>query len=321
VLPAASTAVVGIKPTVGLTSRIGVIPISATQDTVGPIARTVTDAAIILSVIAGPDSRDEAAKRIRGRSHVDYTRFLDRSGLKGSRIGVPRSPYFGTSALADALTEEALDIMRAQGAEVIDPAEIPTADALRPDGAERSLWLYEFKAGINGYLAARGPGARVRTLPELIAFNQAHAADELRYFGQELFELAETTGPLADPEYRRTVEVCRRLSRRDGIDAVMDRHSLDALVMPTAGPPWPINPVGPDPEDSVAPSPAAYAGYPLVTVPAGYADGLPIGVLFTGRPFSEPTLIRLAYAFEQATRFRRPPLFRALDASTEGEIS
>ena len=310
VLPAAANGVVGLKPTVGLTSRTGVIPISHSQDTIGPLARTVRDAAIVLGVIAAPDPEDPGSRPDPRGGPVDYTRFLDPDGLRRARIGVPRRVYFGRNREADDIIENALEVMRLLGAQIVDPADIPTAVELRLNapGAERAVCLHEFKAGLNSYLARRDHSA-VRTLADLIAFNEDHVSAEMPWFGQELLTMAQETGPLTELEYIRARAECRQMSRDDGIDAVMDAFRLDALVMPTCVPPWKVDLAAGDPDENVAPGPAAQAGYPLISVPAGFRDGVPYGLLFVGRAFSEPTLVRLAYAFEQASLARRPPRF------------
>jgi amidase len=309
VLPAAANGVVGIKPTVGLTSRAGVIPVANTQDSVGPLARSVADAAAVLSAIAGPDPLDAATAE--AASGVDYTRFLDAGAMRGARIGVARAVYFGYSEKADAIIENAIDTIRGLGAEVIDPANIPSAEHLTFLGTETTILLYEFKAGINAYLSQVGADVQVHSLADLIRFNDDNAADEMPYFGQEFFLMAEEMGSLEDAGYLEALDMNRRRARQDGIDAVMNRYQLDALIMPTTNPPWRRDPIVGDNIQGMGSTPAAQAGYPLVTVPAGFVHELPIGLLFTGRAFSEPTLIRLAYAFEQATKHRRVPRFLA----------
>lgn len=308
--PAAAQGLVGIKPTVGLVSRSGIIPIAHTQDTAGPMARTVRDAAILLGALAGADPRDPATATSAGHVHGDYTRFLDPRGLRGARIGVARKRYFGYSPAADRIAEDALDVLRREGAILVDPAEIPTAATLGEK--EFDLLLYEFKHDLNAYLAERAPAGAPRTLAELIRFNEEHRAQEMPFFGQEIFVRAEAKGPLTDPGYREALEVSLRRAREEGIDAVLRRHKLDALVAPTQGPPGLIDLVNGNPRGggSVT-SPAAIAGYPHITVPAGFVFGLPVGLSFFGAAWSEPTLIRLAYAFEQATRVRRAPGFVA----------
>jgi amidase len=302
--------VVGIKPTVGLTSRGGVIPISHSQDTIGPFGRTVADAVAVLGALTGVDPRDPATSASAGRSYADYTPFLDPDGLRGARIGIAREVYFGYSPHADALAERAIESLRAAGAVVVDPANIPTAQAMRDSQSELTVLLYEFKADLNAYLAELGPEAPIHSLEDVIAFNQAHADQELPYFGQELFHQAQAKGPLTDPDYLAALAETRRLARSEGIDAIMDQHQLDALMMPTGGPAWTIDLITGDHHAGGSAQPAALAGYPAISVPAGDVLELPVGITFMGRAFSEPTLIRLAYAFEQATRHRRPPQFR-----------
>jgi amidase len=306
VCPAAANSLVGIKPTVGLLSRSGIIPISHSQDTPGPMARTVADAAILLGALTGVDSRDATTAASRGRAQTDYSRFLDPNGLKGARIGVVRKRFFGYSREADRLTDEAIQAMRRAGAIVVDSVEIPNMGEY--DSDEFTVLLYEFKHGVNQYLAGLGPNARVRTLKDVIAFNQRNRERSMPYFGQELLEMAEGKGPLTDREYRNALEKSRRLARQ-GIDRAMDKHRLDAILAPTGHPVWPIDLVNGDHFMGASSTPGAVSGYPNVTVPAGYSFGLPVGVSFIGRAWSEPTLIRIAYAFEQATRHRRPPRF------------
>ncbi len=309
--PAAANWVVGIKPTLGLTSRAGVIPIAHSQDTVGPFGRSVADAAVLLGAIAGPDPRDPAGAASAGRAFADYAQFLDPNGLAGARIGVAREVYFGYHAKADAVASAAIATLRAAGAEIIDPANIPTAQQMHDSKSEREVLFYEFKADLNAYLADAGAGVPARTLAELIAWNRAHAEQEMPYFGQELFELAEAKGPLTDAAYLAALAETQRLARAEGIDAVMDAYRLDALAMPTGGPAWKIDLLDGDHHMGGSSQPAALAGYPAISVPAGDAFGLPIGLTFMGRAYSEPTLIRLAFAFEQATHARRPPEYRA----------
>jgi amidase len=307
VCPASANGVVGIKPTVGLVSRAGIIPISHTQDTAGPLCRTVADAAALLSALAGPDPRDPATAAAAGHGETDYTRHLDRGGLRGTRIGVARAKFFGYSDATDRLAEAALGVLRREGAVLVDPADIPNAGSY--DAAELQVLLYELKADLNRYLAALGPTAPVHTLAEVIAFNEREHAREMPFFGQELFVQAEAKGPLTSSAYRKALATCRRLARASGLDAVLARHRLDAIVAPTGNPAWPTDLVNGDHFTGSSSSPAAVAGYPSVSVPMGYAWGLPVNLSFFGAAWSEPTLIRLAYAFEQITMHRKPPKF------------
>ena len=297
----------GIKPTVGVVGRSGIIPISHSQDTAGPMARTVRDAAIVLGALTGVDPRDEATRASSGRSFADYTRFLDPAGLRGSRLGVVRERHMGYNANADKLVETALDLFRHEGATVVDPANISTAGKF--DEAEFEVLLYEFKDDLNKYLAALGAAAPAKSLADLIRFNEQNASREMPYFGQEIFEMAQKKGPLTDAKYAAARGRCVRLSRTQGIDAVMARHRLDALVAPTQGPVWLIDLVNGDSFGGSFTTPAAVAGYPHITVPLGFVHGLPVGISFVGRAWSEPVLLKLAYAFEQATKARKPPAF------------
>ncbi len=308
--PASANGVVGIKPTLGLTSRTGVVPIAHSQDTVGTFGRTVADAAAVLSVIAGPDPRDATSMATANAVPRDYTQFLSMDALRGARIGVAREIYLGYSEKSDAIFESALEAMRAAGAEIVDPANIPTAKVMNESESEFEVLLYEFKDDLNAYLAALGPDAAVHTLEELIAFNEAHREEEMPYFGQELLVKAQEKGPLTEAAYLTALATNRRLAREEGIDAVMQQHALDALVMPTGAPPWKIDLIDGDHGMGGSAQPAALAGYPAISVPAGYAYGLPVGITFMGRAFSEPKLIALAYAFEQATKHRRTPRYR-----------
>ena len=307
VSPSAACSLVGIKPTVGLLSRSGIVPISHTQDTPGPMARTVADAAALLGAMVGIDERDEATRASRGKALADYSKFLDPNGLKGARIGVPRKRYFGYSPATDRLIEEAIDAMKKQGAVIVDPADIVTAEDI--DGPELNVLLYEFKADLGRYLAELGPASPVHSLADAIAWNDEHRGEEMPYFGQEIFVQAQAKGPLSSKEYSEALAKCRLKSRKEGIDATLTRHKLDALVAPTQGPTWLIDLVNGDSYGGGSSTPAAVAGYPSITVPAGTIAGLPVGLSFIGAAWSEPVLIRLAYAFEQATKHRRPPRF------------
>jgi amidase len=254
------------------------------------------------------DPEDAATADSRGRSAADYTQSLDPNGLRGARVGVVRK-YFGFHDAADVVIGAALDVLKKQGATVIDPADFETAGQL--DEPELTVLLYELKADLNAYLARLGPGAPVHTLAEVIAFNERNKATEMPYFGQDLFVKAQAKGPLTDKEYTEALAKCRRLARAEGIDAVMDKYKLDALVAPSEGPAWLTDLVDGDHALGRSTTGAAVAGYPSVTVPAGFVCGLPVGLSFFGRAWSEPTLLKLAYAFEQATKHRRPPCFAA----------
>ena len=305
--PSAACSLVGMKPTVGLVSRAGIIPIAHTQDTAGPMARTVTDAALLLTAIAGRDPRDSATNRAPATNPDDYVRALDIAGLKGARIGVARAKYTGYNTHADAAFETALHAMKDAGAILVDPADITTAGKF--DDAEYEVLLYEFKADLQAYLATLPAGARARTLDDLIAFNRAHAREEMPYFKQEILEQAAKKGPLTSPAYRKALAKCGRLARVEGLDATFAKHRLDAIVAPTQGPPALIDLVNGDPSGGSSTSPCAVAGYPAITVPMGYAFGLPLGITFMGKAWSEASLLKLAYAFEQATKVRVPPRF------------
>jgi amidase len=306
VSPSSANGIVGIKPTVGLLSRSGIIPISHSQDTPGPMARTVRDAAILLGALAGVDPEDGATAASEQKIAPDYTTFLDPRGLEGARIGVARN-YFGFHDGVDALMGEALLAMKTQGAELIDPADIPNMDKV--GDAELSVLLFELKADLNAYLARLGPAAPVKSLKEIIDFNDRHAKEEMPYFGQNTFVKAEAKGPLTSYEYIEALAKCRRLSRAEGIDAIMDKHKLDAFVAPTLGPACVTDLLNGDRWLGETSTAAAVAGYPHITVPAGFVFGLPVGISFFGRAWSEPVLLRLAFAFEQATKFRKAPRF------------
>ena len=306
VCPSSANGIVGIKPTVGLVSRSGIIPISHTQDTAGPMARTVADAAALLTGMVGEDPRDPAT-RGTARRHADYLAALDAGALKGARIGVARKRYFGYSPAADRLAEEAIAVMKAQGATIVDPADIATADQL--DECEFEVLLYEFKTGLNAHLGGLGPAARVHSLAEVIAFNDREKEREMPYFGQEIFLMAQKKGPLTEAGYKKALTTCRSRSRALGIDAVLQKHKLDAIVAPTGSPAWPTDLINGDHFVGASSTPAAVAGYPNITVPAGSVHGLPVGISFIAGAWSEARLIALAYAYEQATKHRRPPAF------------
>ncbi|MGI9107548.1 MAG: amidase [Pyrinomonadaceae bacterium] len=305
VCPSSATCLVGIKPTLGLVSRSGIIPIAHSQDTAGPMARTVTDACILLNALAGIDPRDRATHGSRAKTQTDYTRFLNANGLRGARIGVARK-FFGFNDRVDKLMSDAIDALKRAGAIVIDPADLPSHG--KYDDSEFEVLLYEFKADLNKYLAERGAGVP-RSLKEIIDFNERHRDREMPYFGQEIMLKAQAKGPLTSRAYLAALAKNHRLSRAEGIDAVMTKHRLDAIIAPTGGPPWTTDLVNGDHYSGGSSTPAAVAGYPNISVPAGYVYGLPVGLSFFGTAYSEPVLIRLAYAFEQLTKHRRPPQF------------
>jgi len=305
--PANACGIVGLKPTVGLVSRAGIIPIAHSQDTAGPMSRSVADAAALLTAIAGVDPRDPATADAQGHVAKDYTAFLDPNGLKGARIGVQART--GNNPIVDQVLEQAIAVLKAQGAEVVDPAPIETAGQLGTN--ERDVLQYEFKADLNAYLAAMPANVKVRTLADLIAWNAANENREMPFFGQETFIASQARGPLTDQAYLDARAKCVELTRAKGIDATMDKNKLDAMLGPSGGIASLVDlagggGAGGGPGSSQFP---AVSGYPHITVPAGFHYGLPLGVSFFGRAWSEPVLIRLAYAFEQATKARKAPEF------------
>ena len=307
VSPAAVCGIVGLKPTVGLVSRSGIIPISQSQDTAGPMARTVADAALLLGALAGPDPRDAATEACRGKLERDYMQFLDPHGLRGARLGVARH-YFTAGSIPAKVLEQALEAMKGQGAILVDGVDEPPLS--RASESEWGVLQYEFKAGINAYLAQLGPTSPMRTLADLIAFNERNKEREMPFFGQETFLQAQAKGPLTDQAYLDALARCRRLSREEGIDAIMDKHRLDAIVAPAGGPAGVTDLVYGDRDVGGSSSPAAVAGYPNLTVPAGNIQGLPVGICFFGRAYAEATLLKLAFAFERAVQARIRPQFR-----------
>ena len=306
VCPSSSNGLAGIKPTVGLISRTGIIPISHSQDGAGPMCRTVRDAAILLGALTGIDPDDAATSAAAGKSQTDYEQFCDPNGLSGARIGVARK-YFGFNDAVDALMEQSLDVMKKQGATIIDPADVATLGKF--DESELLVLMYELKADLNAYLGGLGPGAPVKTLQEVIDFNDRNRQKEMPYFGQDMLLKAEAKGPLTEKDYLDALARNHQLARTEGIDAVMDRNHLDALVAPTGGPAWVTDLINGDHSAGGSSNAAAVAGYPNVNVTAGLISGLPIGISFFGRAWSEPTLIKLAYSFEQATKARQAPRF------------
>ena len=306
VCPSSANGLAGIKPTVGLVSRAGIIPISHSQDSAGPMCRTLRDAAILLGALTGVDPDDIATSESRGHSYTDYTQFLDANGLKGARIGVVRK-YFGFSESVDGIMAEAIDVMKKQGATVVDPAEIETFGKF--DDTELVVFQYELKADLEKYLARLGPSSPMRNLEDLINFNNQNAAREMPYFGQDMFLKAQAKGPLTERDYIDALEKNHRLTRIEGIDAVMDKNKLDALIAPTGGPAWVTDLVTGDHFGGGSSNAAAVAGYPNINVTAGSIFGLPVGISFFGRAWSEPKLLSIAYAFEQATQARKAPRF------------
>jgi len=304
VCPASANGLVGIKPTLGLISRSGVIPIAHSQDTPGPMTRTVRDVAILLSALAGQDPRDSATAESTGKISADYTRFLDANGLRGAHIGIARK-YFGFNDAVDAVMNNVIEEMKRQGAVIVDPADLPSHGKF--DDTEFTVLLYELKEDLKAYLATR-PGAP-QSLKEVIDFNERNKDKEMPYFAQDIFVKAEGKGPLTSKEYLDALEKNHQLSRKEGIDAVMDKNNLDAIMAPTGAPAWLTDLVTGDHAIGGSSNAAAVAGYPDITVPAGFVNGLPVGVSFFGRAWSEPTLLKIAYGFEQATKVRKPPQF------------
>jgi amidase len=307
VCPANACGLVGIKPTVGLVSRAGIIPISHTQDTAGPMTRTVADAAVVLSAIVGVDARDSATSAAAGKT-ADYTKSLDPNGLRGARIGVARK-FFGFHPDVDKVMDESLAALKQQGAVLIDPVRVPYDSQIGDD--ELTVLLYELKADLNAYLATLGANAPVKTLADVIAFNEKNREREMPYFGQDLFVKAQALGPLTSKDYLKALNSNLKKMREKGIDATMREHKLEAIVAPTGGPAWVTDHVNGDHFGGGCSTPAAIAGYPHITVPAGFVRGLPVGLSFFAGAWSEAVLIKLAYSFEQATRARRAPQFFA----------
>jgi amidase len=311
--PSSLCGIVGIKPTMGLCARSGIIPLAPSQDTPGPMARTVADAAALLSALAGVDARDPATQDGRRQAQDDYTAFLDARGLAGARLGVPRN-LAGFHPEVDRALDAAILALRDAGAVVVDQLTLPTAQKF--DDAELEVMLYEFKASINSYLASLGPASAVKTLTDLIAFNQAEHDREMPWFGQELFERAQKKGPLGEPAYRAARARCLRMARREGLDRLLDPHRLDAIIAPSNQPAWITDLLNGDHFTGGNTAFAAVAGYPSLTVPMGFTHALPLGLSFIGRPWNEGTLIKLAYAFEQHTRARRAPRFLPTASTT-----
>jgi amidase len=306
--PSHANGIVGIKPTLGLLSRSGIIPIAHSQDTPGPMARTVADAAILLGAMTGVDGQDPATRGSRKRGASNYTKFLDREGLKGARIGVARN-MAGTNPRVTKIFEHCIEVMKHLGAVIIDPADVPNFDKFGK--TEGEVLHYEFKADLNKYLESLDGMARVHSMEDVIKFNEENSHRVMPYFGQEHMLLAQEKKSLRDKKYREALAKNLRLTRREGIDAAMRKHKLDAIIVPSGGPIWLIDLVDGDSNnwDMESTSPAAVAGYPHITVPAGYIFGLPVGISFFAQAWQEPALIKFAYAFEQATQFRRQPRY------------
>jgi amidase len=307
VSPSNNCGLVGLKPTIGLVSRAGIIPIAHSQDTAGPMTRTVTDAAILLGALVGADPDDPVTKTGQAKGRRDYTTFLDPKALAGARIGVPRKACFGMSVHADRIVDEAIRVLRELGAVIVDPADLPSPSKV--SDSEFDVLLYEFKTDLDAYLSGLGPGAPAHSLHDLIAFNERHKDREMPYFGQEIFLRAEKTGPLTDPKYKTALANGHRWTRTLGIDAVAAKYRLDAFIAPTSGPASLTDLVNGDYGPNGCSTIPAVAGYPHITLPAGFAFGLPVGVSFFGPAFSEGKLLGYAFAFEQATKHRRPPRF------------
>ncbi len=306
ICPSQVNSIVGIKPTVGLISRTGIIPISHNQDTAGPMARTVTDAAILLTILIGEDHQDSKTIKLTNKLPKDYMEFLDIDGLKGTRIGVARN-YFGKNNLVDQIMEKSIEVMQSQGAIIIDPTDITTLNGI--EEPEIQVLHFDFKHDINEYLGKIKSKGYPKNLKELIQFNNEHKNEVMPYFGQELLLEAEQKGSLDCEEYKTALELCHRYSRKEGIDAVLNEYQLDAIIAPSGGPSWLIDYINGDHFTGGSSSIAAVAGYPNITVPAGYVFGLPIGISFFGGQFQEPKLLKIAYAFEQVTNIRKPPKF------------
>ena len=304
VCPSHANGIVGIKPTVGLVSRSGVIPISFTQDTPGPMAQNVRDAAICLGVLVGVDSADSKTLESAGNFHTDYTPFLKEDGLKGKRIGLYMAPI-GRHYKVDTLFYQAVDFIKSQGAEVVEIEQIGPSSVGR---SSFEIMLYEYKDGLNTYFASLGPDAPIKSLEELIAFNKQDSL-ELRYYDQRFLEMAQAKGDLESQEYQDALEALMEGSQTNGLDLVMDEHNLDAIIAPTGGPAWKTDWVNGDSFSLGSSSPAARAGYPNITVPMGFVDELPVGLSFFGRAWSEPLLLEIVFGYEQGTQHRRTPQF------------
>jgi amidase len=306
ICPSQINGIVGLKPTLGLISRAGIVPIAHSQDTAGPMGRCVEDVALLLGAMTGIDPLDPPTLESIGKTYPDYHQFLRKDGLQGARLGVARN-YFGFNPHVDKIMETCLQVLKSCGAELVDPANLENADST--DLTELEVLLYEFKSDLDAYLSKINKSARVHSLSELIAFNEENSDQIMPFFGQERMLMANEKGPLTEQNYIDALATNLRLSRVEGIDATLEKHNLDAIVAPSGGPAWLIDYVNGDSHSGGCTSPAAIAGYPHITVPAGYIYGLPVGISFFATAYSEPVLLRLAYAFEQATRYRKPPKF------------
>lgn len=308
ICPSQTNGIVGIKPTLGLASRSGIIPIAHSQDTPGPMARTVADAAILLGALTGVDERDSATKSGRKRAYSNYAKYLDLDGLKGARIGVARN-MAGTNPRILKIFDHCIEVMKQLGAIIVDPANVPNFDKFGT--TEKEVLYYEFKANLNKYLKSLGADIRVHSMEDVIRFNQENEDRVMPYFGQDHMTTALAKGSLSDKKYKDALAKNLRLTRKEGIDAALRKHKLDALIVPSGGPAWVIDLVNGDAVnwDMESTSPAAVAGYPHITVPAGYVFGLPVGLSFFSTAWQEPVLIKFAYAFEQATQYRRQPRY------------
>lgn len=304
VCPSSINGIVGIKPTLGLCSRSGIIPIAESQDTAGPMARTVADAVILLGVLTGKDDNDTRTAESEGKVFTDYTQFLTADGLKGARVGIARN-FFGFHEKVDAVMEDAIKALTAAGAKIIDPANIEFVKECSE--TEYQVLQYEFKDGLNKYLQGIDPSLGIKSLDDVIKFNIDHADEEMRYFGQEVMLETQKKGPLTDNQYQRVLATTKKYATESGIDSAMKRRSLDVIIAPTNGPAWVTDLINGDHYLGGSSTPAACAGYPSITVPAGFVEGLPIGISFIGKAWSEPQLIKYAYAFEQATKHRKAP--------------
>jgi amidase len=314
ICPSSANGLVGIKPTLGLISRAGIIPIAHSQDTAGPMCRTVADAATLLTALAGEDPRDAVTKESHGKLPPDYTKFFDTNALKGARLGVARK-YFGFSDDVDKLMNASIEELKKLGAVIVDPADLPTHGKF--DDSEFEVLLFELKADLNAYLASLGPEAPVKSLKDVIDFNEKNKEQEMPWFGQDILIKAEGKGPLTTKAYVNALTKNHKLARTEGIDAIMNQHKLDAIIAPAGAPAWITDWINGDHSIGGSSNAAAVAGYPNITVPAGYVHGLPVGISFFGKAWSEPKLIGLAYSFEQATKVRKMPRFLATaDLST-----